>query len=156
MHMASCDKMGGYFFYNLVRQMNAPTYIWICHKCGKSNQPHIDTCAFCDFPSIASAVDITPDIAKQSILLMRPLISLSYVLFIADIFVWTKRQDLLTSIVIAAIFSFLGLALAKIDIASQRLKGTKKMYVLSAIAIGAHIIVLNFVLFFLVIMISVK
>ena len=40
--------------------MNTPTYIWVCHKCGQSNQPDTDKCAACGFPAVASADDITP------------------------------------------------------------------------------------------------
>jgi len=38
--------------------MNGPTYIWLCHKCGKSNQAHTDNCSFCGFQSNASAYEI--------------------------------------------------------------------------------------------------
>ncbi|MHB8743850.1 MAG: zinc finger Ran-binding domain-containing protein [Sulfuricaulis sp.] len=38
--------------------MKTPTYIWVCHKCGKSNPPHTETCASCGFPAIASTFDI--------------------------------------------------------------------------------------------------
>ena len=38
--------------------MNGPIYIWVCHKCGKSNQANADKCTFCGFQSNASAYEI--------------------------------------------------------------------------------------------------
>jgi hypothetical protein len=38
--------------------MRAPSYRWICHKCGSSNEPHTDICASCGFPAVASAEQV--------------------------------------------------------------------------------------------------
>ena len=48
-----------------VRHMNAPTYIWVCHKCGKSNKPHTDICASCGFQAIASEAEINPETEEE-------------------------------------------------------------------------------------------
>ena len=45
--------------------MNAPTYIWVCHKCGKSNQPHADACTSCGFSAIASEAEINPETIEE-------------------------------------------------------------------------------------------
>lgn len=37
--------------------MKAPTYRWVCHKCGASNEPHTTSCASCNFAAVASARD---------------------------------------------------------------------------------------------------
>ena len=38
--------------------MAGPTYRWTCHKCGHVNEPGIETCVTCEFPAIASAIEI--------------------------------------------------------------------------------------------------
>jgi ribosomal protein L37E len=45
--------------------MNAPNYIWVCHKCGKSNQPLSETCASCGFQAIASEAEIHPETDEE-------------------------------------------------------------------------------------------
>ncbi|HMA87493.1 MAG TPA: hypothetical protein VKP89_01985 [Burkholderiales bacterium] len=41
--------------------MRAPTYTWVCHKCGASNQAHTETCTSCGFQAIASEIEINPE-----------------------------------------------------------------------------------------------
>lgn len=48
-----------------IERMKTPTYIWVCHKCGKPNQPHTGICASCGFPATASAMEIDPDEKKD-------------------------------------------------------------------------------------------
>lgn len=45
--------------------MKVPTYIWVCHKCGKSNPPHTDKCASCDFSAISSEAEIHPETEEE-------------------------------------------------------------------------------------------
>jgi len=55
----------------------------MCHKCGKSNQPHTDTCKSCGFPAVASAFDIDPD-AKEEMLKNQSIISSNIWLFFPE------------------------------------------------------------------------
>jgi hypothetical protein len=38
--------------------MKPPTYAWVCHVCGSTNQPNTIECEECKFPAIASANEI--------------------------------------------------------------------------------------------------
>ena len=115
---------------------------------------------FCDFPAVASALDLTPGEKKQSILVTQPLTSLSIALFVAEIVVtrllWTNRLDIFASIFIVSICSLLGFALALTDIVRQRRLNLNKMYASSAIAISIHAIMLNLAAFFLLMLFAVK
>ena len=45
--------------------MRAPTYTWVCHKCGASNQAHTETCASCGFQAVASEIEINPESEEE-------------------------------------------------------------------------------------------
>ena len=50
--------------------MSAPTYRWICHKCGSANEPHTEVCASCGFAAVASAQEVAqsrPDYLRPPI-----------------------------------------------------------------------------------------
>jgi hypothetical protein len=38
--------------------MSAPSYRWLCHRCGSPNEPHIEKCISCGFSAVASADEI--------------------------------------------------------------------------------------------------
>lgn len=47
--------------------MKIPTYIWVCHKCGKSNNPQTDACSSCGFPANASSYEIEAAINQSEL-----------------------------------------------------------------------------------------
>lgn len=36
--------------------MTAPSYRWVCHKCGQSNEPGIAVCSVCECPAVVSGL----------------------------------------------------------------------------------------------------
>jgi hypothetical protein len=46
--------------------MEAPSYVWACHRCKASNQANSDKCTSCGFPAIATAKDIEDATGKPS------------------------------------------------------------------------------------------
>ena len=38
--------------------MFVPGYRWLCHKCGLPNEPGTSACDHCQFPAVASAIDV--------------------------------------------------------------------------------------------------
>ena len=46
--------------------MSGPGYQWICHKCRASNDANADSCAACNYPAVASGMQINPPKSTKS------------------------------------------------------------------------------------------
>lgn len=51
--------------------MSNPSYRWVCHKCGLSNEPGIGSCSSCGSPAVVTGYDLEPHISEQEAIRRR-------------------------------------------------------------------------------------